>query len=166
MLELKGYQRRALDVLDAFFSAYDRLRLPGPAFEAEAQSGPGGVRAGYRPLRLDALKEVPYVCVRIPTGGGKTLVACHAAGIAARAFHADRPMILWLVPSTAILDQTRKALANPRHPYAEALRSALGEYELLDLEAALYAGRAKYEGGAVVLLATVQSFRIDRDLLD
>ncbi|MCL2001076.1 MAG: DEAD/DEAH box helicase family protein, partial [Planctomycetes bacterium] len=167
MLELKGYQRRTLEALDAFFSAYDRLRLPGPAFEDTAQSDSHGARASYRPLtRPASLAEVPYICVRIPTGGGKTLVACHATGIVARALHADFPTILWLVPSTAILDQTRRALANHRHPYASALRSALGDYELLDLEAALYAGRAKYEGGATVLLATVQSFRIDRALLD
>ena len=45
----------------------------------------------------------PYVCLRVPTGGGKTILAAHSIGVAAKEFlHTDTPMVLWLVPSTPI----------------------------------------------------------------
>jgi len=32
---------------------------------------------------VETLKGLPYVCVRVPTGGGKTVLAAHSIGIAA-----------------------------------------------------------------------------------
>jgi len=41
----------------------------------------------------------------------KTLLACHAAGLAMTDFmRAERAVVLWLVPSNTILDQTADAL--------------------------------------------------------
>ena len=69
----------------------------------------------------------PYVCLRVPTGGGKTVMAAHAVGVATKEFlQAANPMVLWLVPSTPILDQTISALKNPDHPYRAALAKDFG----------------------------------------
>lgn len=58
---------------------------------------------------------MPYVCLRVPTGGGKTLLACHTVRLAMREFmRADSAVVLWLVPSNTILDQTRDALTEER----------------------------------------------------
>ncbi len=71
--------------------------------------------------------QTPYVCIRIPTGGGKTIVAAHAVGVAAKEYlQTTNPMVLWLVPSTAILDQTLAALRNLNHPYRGALAAEFG----------------------------------------
>ena len=50
---------------------------------------------------------MPYCCVRLPTGGGKTLLGAHAVKVAAdRYVERERPLVLWLTPSETIAEQT------------------------------------------------------------
>lgn len=107
--------------------------------------------------------EIPYVCLRIPTGGGKTIMAAHAVGIASKEhLQAQNPMVLWLVPSTAILNQTLDALKNLEHPYREALSKDFGRnVSVMSLAEALSISRPDAEGGACVIVATLQSFRVE-----
>ena len=103
----------------------------------------------------------PYVCLRIPTGGGKTLMAAHAVGIAADSYlHVPNPMVLWLVPSTAIRTQTVSALKMIDHPYRAALASDFGhDISILTKDEALSMSRADAEGGACIIVSTIQAFR-------
>ncbi|MGV6838722.1 MAG: DEAD/DEAH box helicase [Planktomarina sp.] len=105
----------------------------------------------------------PYVCLRVPTGGGKTIMASHAVGIAAREFlHVSNPMVLWLVPSTPILEQTAQALKNQDHPYRAALAKDFGRnVSILTKSEALAMSRADAEGGACIIVSTIQAFRIE-----
>ena len=71
---------------------------------------------------------------------GKTLIAAHAVGvIAKRLGHQDRPLCLWVTPSTTIRDQTLRGLQDREHPYHAALREGLGggRSEVLTMEEAL-----------------------------
>lgn len=107
----------------------------------------------------------PYVCLRVPTGGGKTLLAAHSIGIAAREYlTASNPMVLWLVPSTAILDQTVDALKTEGHPYRAALGKDFNRnFTVMTKNEALAMSRADATGGAVVIVSTIQSFRREDD---
>jgi hypothetical protein len=118
MITLKDYQTRVLKTLGGFFRECSRLGNPADAFVA-AQEQQGRPPLPYLPVVAEGLaREMPYVCLRVPTGGGKTLLACHAAGLAITdLLQAERAVVLWLVPSNTILDQTAAALRNPRHPY-------------------------------------------------
>ncbi len=70
-------------------------------------------------------RDVPSVCLKIPTGGGKTLVGAHSLGQMFHKFHArNTGLALWVVPSEAIFTQTLRAFKNPRHPYRVALEKA------------------------------------------
>ena len=102
---------------------------------------------------------MPYVCLRVPTGGGKTLLACHAAGIAkGNLLRAEQAV----VPSQTILTQTADALRDPRHPYRRALETACaGPVEVLTIEEALSLSRGTVEGNTVVIVATIQAFRAE-----
>src|SRR3990167_6068478 len=105
---------------------------------------------------------MPYVFLRVPTGGGKTLLACHAAGLAmGELLHAERAVVLWLVPSNTILDQTADALRDPRHPYRRALELSCGAVEVVTIEEALCLSRAAVEGQTVVIVSTIQAFRVE-----
>ena len=108
-------------------------------------------------------EKIPYVCIRIPTGGGKTIVAAHAVGVAAKEYlQADNPMVLWLVPSTAILDQTLAALRDLKHPYRAALAADFGRnLSVLTVAEALALSRPDATGGACIIVATLQAFRVD-----
>ena len=65
------------------------------------------------------------------------------------------------MPSNTILDQTADALRDPRHPYRRALELACGAVEVVTIEEALRLSRATVEGQTVVIVATIQSFRVE-----
>ena len=67
-------------------------------------------------------KPIPHVCFKIPTGGGKTLLAVAILEQLER----RRGLILWITPTKAIYKQTWKALRNREHPYRQRLERASG----------------------------------------
>ncbi|MBI4633811.1 MAG: DEAD/DEAH box helicase family protein [Deltaproteobacteria bacterium] len=162
MITLKDYQIRVLDSLREFFRQCSKDGRPDAAFQNE-QIKNSRQPVPYLPVHAAGLLPgMPYVCLRVPTGGGKTLLACHTAGIAMdKLLHAERAVVLWLVPSNTILDQTADALRDPRHPYRRALELSCGAVEVLTIEEALHLSRATVEGQSVVIVATIQSFRVE-----
>ena len=70
----------------------------------------------------DVLPGVPNLCFKVPTGGGKTFLACSAVRPVFDALPFTKTKaVVWLVPSDAILTQTAKALKDPRHPYRQKI---------------------------------------------
>lgn len=129
-MDLKEYQERTLKRL-ALFLAQAQVEGPAKAFEATAQSDGNAVY--YRPILDDAkapvpsLEAVPYVCLRIPTGGGKTVLGAHIIKQATSTYlEREFPLVLWLVPSKQIKTQTLEAFRNPKHPYRKELDAAFG----------------------------------------
>lgn len=162
MLVLKDYQEWALDALREYFQECSKLDNADLAFCSVTQKNFGQV---IPPHPVKELPGLPYVCLRIPTGGGKTIVACHSIGVAARELvHTENPVVLWLVPSNAILEQTINALRDRNHPYRHALEATVGSVNILDLEAALYVKRTKLDGEATIILTTMQAFKVDDTL--
>lgn len=164
MIRLKEYQERVLKSLKDFLQRTVQDGIPDNAFQSVLREN------GWRdPLPYTFVEtegglhsSTPYVCLRVPTGGGKTLLACHASGIAQQELlHAERSVVLWLVPSNAILNQTAEALRDPRHPYRHALEQGCGPVEVLTIEEALRLSRATVDGQTVVIVATIQSFRVE-----
>ena len=69
--------------------------------------------------RKDGMERpVPNVCLKVPTGGGKTLLACAALErINTEYFKKQTGLVLWIMPSDAIYSQTWKRFANREDPY-------------------------------------------------
>ena len=81
----------------------------------------------------------PNVCFKVPTGGGKTLLA---AASVARVFSSylnrHTGLVLWVVPNDAIYRQTLKALGDRDHPYRQILNVAgAGRVKVLEKGAPL-----------------------------
>lgn len=78
--------------------------------------------------RHDGLnRSIPNICLKVPTGGGKTLLAtCALERIHTDYFKRQTGLVLWVVPSDAIYRQTWKQLANREHPYRQTLERASG----------------------------------------
>ena len=154
VFSLKNYQTETLAALRRFLEKTIELKDADTAFYAMTK------RAF---VQAPGLPGLPYVCLRIPTGGGKTIMAAHSIAIAADSFlHTPAPTVLWLVPSRAILDQTIASLQNREHPNRRALADRFGEnVRILSVADALYAKRADYDGGVVVIVATIQAFRVE-----
>ena len=153
MLQLREYQERSLNCLARYLNAAV-TQGPKTPFVLETDRP-------YRPVaRLD---DLPYVCLRVPTGGGKTLMACHALGIVAREYlQAERALCLWLVPSNAILEQTLDALRDRSHPYRQAIDMFFaGQVEVMGLGDALYLRRGLLDGATVIIVSTLAALRVE-----
>ncbi|MBG9813635.1 hypothetical protein ABD68_19260 [Bacillus endophyticus] len=159
MLPLKDYQDRALEKLSDFLKLCIRYKRPDTAF-SEVTKEIHGIELPYR--EITQLSGLPYVCLRIPTGGGKTLVASHSISIVNEEFlHIENSTVLWLVPSNAIRIQTLKALRDKDHPYRQALEATLGDVNVLDITEALSVKKASLNNETTIIVSTMQSFRID-----
>ena len=159
MLLLKEYQSRALEALKDYFSACKKCGSTDTAFY-ETTGKWIGTKLPYN--NIVQMAGLPYVCIRIPTGGGKTLVACHAVGIAQKELlGADKSVILWLVPSNTIKEQTINALKDNNHPYRQAVEKSIGQVEVMDIQQALYLKKAIFLGQNVIIVSTMQAFRVE-----
>jgi len=155
MLTLKKYQEDALATLTQFLID-TRSKPIAEAFHAILTSQKRTQE--YQPL----FGEVPCVCLRVPTGGGKTIMAAHAVALAGKAvLDSDAPVALWLTPSDTIRTQTLEALSNARHPYRQALAQHFGDRVLVcDLESLQTISAHDVGKAAIIVVATIQSFNI------
>ena len=72
-------------------------------------------------------RNIPSVCLKVPTGGGKTLLATACLErIQTDYLRRQNGFVLWVVPSDAIYKQTWKQLADREHPYRQMLERASG----------------------------------------
>lgn len=114
--------------------------------------------------RHDGLgRPVPNVCLKVPTGGGKTLLACAALErIQIEYFKQQTGLVLWIVPSEAIYAQTWKRFANREDPYRQMLeRASGGRVKLLEKEDAF--SRQDVEQHLCVMLLMLQAGAVKRD---
>ena len=152
-MELKDYQVAALDAFgrwrDALAEAQhkaetviatlegighdvpdDVRNYPKSAWQRLAQSGGVAETAGEYVSRTDdAGRPIPHVCFKVPTGGGKTLLAAAAL----ERLNRQTGLTLWMTPTRAIYEQTKAALRNREHPYRDMLeKAAAGGVKLLE----------------------------------
>lgn len=164
---LKPYQREALDTYEDFLQTYRSAAEQSPAaghasrtaFEA-ATLARFGFRVPYHAPPALADADVPVVCLRIPTGGGKTLIGGHAIGRVKRALlPSAHSLTIWLVPTDAIRVQTLRALRTPGSLLHDELRLLLGEVAVLDIDEALSVSPSVLDSHDTILVATMQAFK-------
>ena len=72
---------------------------------------------------------IPHVCLKVPTGGGKTLLGVAALERVKR----SAGFVLWIVPTRAIYEQTIATFRAREHPYRQMLeRISGGKVKLLE----------------------------------
>lgn len=158
-LQLKNYQEKTLETLEAYFEKVAEIGDAKKAFVDTVYERYDEVR-NY--AEVPGLTGLPYVCLRLPTGGGKTLLACHTIPISNNTLLREpHSVVLWLVPSNAIREQTLNALKDRSHPYRQALEAKLGEVTVCEVAEALYVKRATLDGSTTVIVSTLQTFRVD-----
>jgi len=131
-MELKNYQKRALSETRIFLEALaaeqarDNRHSSADAWEEVKKrfSLPGI----YREHKNGLGRDVPTICIKVPTGGGKTLLATQFLGLVHQTILKRRNgagLVLWVVPSDQIYKDTLKALRDRRHFYRESLEFAV-----------------------------------------
>lgn len=190
-MELKPYQERVLETFDLYLEELVRCRAkadeargvlavnPGveleiPNFPEKAWNAlrnqnalPRDRRSHQYNSRRDGIGgDLPSVCLKIPTGGGKTLLGAHCLSrIMGTYIGSNTGIVLWITPNEAIYSQTKKALTDREYPVRQILdRAAAGRVKILEKEDPLNALDASSH--LCVLLLMLQSAnRMTRETL-
>lgn len=121
-MELNSYQTQVINDLNDYLS---ELNQYGSHKLEQAFSNYWAKKGVPNQQYVEKITNTPHVCVKVPTAGGKTFIAVNALQsiYSAVEFHGEiQPRFtVWLVPSTAILEQTIRNLRNPDHPYRQKL---------------------------------------------
>jgi type III restriction enzyme len=160
-MQLKQYQQQALDALKQFLEKTRESNNAETSFkEVTNKLALGRYKSNYR--GLSGLEKVPYACIRIPTGGGKTVLGAYAVKVAGVSYlERDYPVALWLVPSNTIRSQTVEALKNANHPYRQALDDAFsGRVRVFDISDFENIRPTDLADNACVIVGTIQTLRV------
>lgn len=122
-MEMKKYQKQVIADLTRYLELLNETQDYRAAFSFFWQEKSAPSLGHYQ----DIMSGVPNLCFKVPTGGGKTFLACNAIKPIFDAMpHTKTKVVVWLVPSDAILTQTVKALQDTSHPYRQKIDVAFG----------------------------------------
>ncbi len=130
-MELKPYQLQVIKDLSLFLEHIQETKDVKEAFYNFWAKHPKTPLFPFAGTAIEPYKNnvprVPHICVKVPTAGGKTFIACNAIKTIFDAFAYDKPKaVVWLVPSITILDQTIKNLKDTSHPYRQKINAHFG----------------------------------------
>src|SRR5256885_2570206 len=127
-MKLKEYQERALKDVKVFL---EQLAVWRPqAFQrgqwlfdfAEKAWEEAGVGRTYLKKKDGLKRPLPVFCLKIPTGGGKTVLAVKTIDLAQSIYlQRQSGLVVWIVPTLQIYRQTLMALKDRDHPYRQHL---------------------------------------------
>ncbi len=175
-MELKSYQQRALDELGRYLVALREhqgkaaqvaaLNL-GISYDWEREAWRATVRGAPYTSHLSGHGQpVPTVCFKIPTGGGKTLLATRSIdAINTQYRHSPLGFVLWVVPTRQIYRQTLAALRNRAHPYRQSLDLASGGRTVILEKATPFSAQTVDSSLAIMLLMLPAANRKDKATL-
>lgn len=141
MMQLKEYQQETLKAVRIYLETLAELRAkdvkaraidPELSIDWPAKTWEK-VKGDSYYLRRNGLRQpLPSFCLKIPTGGGKTLLATKIIDLVNTHFRrSNRGLVLWIVPTTQIYRQTLAALRDRDHPYRQTLDNASGARTLV-----------------------------------
>lgn len=143
-MELRNYQKRIVTDLSSFLA---KLRIERATVEKLASIEPdvakdidfprrawesSGRTRVYKSSASGMETQIPTTCIKVPTGGGKTLLACHSIELVNRLYLQQQGgLVLWIVPTSKIYEDTLKNLRDRNHPYREVLDIASANQTLI-----------------------------------
>lgn len=140
-MELKSYQKQVIQDLSNYFAYLQKDKEADKAFNNYWRDKVGQYNSisgeGMRPYQQN-VPDAVHLCIKVPTAGGKTFIACNAIKTIFDAMPENKTRaVVWLVPWSNLLDQTVKNLSDPDHPYCQKLNALFNNricvYEKKDL---------------------------------
>lgn len=166
-MELKSYQKKVIKDFSDYLELLTKTHNNSQAYKILWNNkgvpiGDNGIKP-YTPI----ISGVPHICFKVPTGGGKTFLACNAIKTFYSYVDKNKPkVVVWLVPSDPIKEQTFKNLTNPNHPYRQKINSDFNySVEVLSKEQALMGQGFQPDtviGQLTILVLSYDSFKRGR----
>lgn len=155
-MELKKYQIKTLEKIKLYLSKIERLG-PEDAF----------ISVKHGEYKDEFFGEgVPFICIKIPTGGGKTLVGCNAVNEIMDTFLKEkmgRGIVMWFVPSEAIKSQTLKKFKDRRDIHRKTLDEFFdNDVKIFSNEEALNIRKEEIENNVCIIVSSLDAFRKEK----
>ena len=152
-MELKKYQERVLEELETYLINTNKFG-PKHAFISTTE----------RPYGEEYFGEVPFVCIKVPTGGGKTLIATQAVkSILEKSLQKDKGIVLWFTPSEAIKSQTLSKLKDKQDFHRQILDNYFNnKVVILSNEEALRIKNHDVKNNICIIIASLDAFRKEK----
>lgn len=175
-MELREFQRDALRQVEGYLLALAKFRelsekvvaVAGPeaALDFPAKAWGEVLETPHKSRKDGRGAHMPSFCLKIPTGGGKTLLAVKAIDLACSAYRRKQTgLVLWIVPTNQIYRQTLQSLRDRDHPYRQHLDVASGGRTLIIEKGEKFTPLDISENLVVLLLMLQSSNRQSRETL-
>ena len=174
-MELKEYQKKALGLVKKYLEILAELKakdelartldtdlgidFPYKAWEKISNS--------YYFSKKNGLGEpLPNFYLKIPTGGGKTILACHTIDLINRIYlRRNTGIVLWTVPTTQIYRQTIASLKNREHPYRQVLDIASSGRTVILEKSDRFSIQDIEQNLVIMMLMLPSANRLNKDVL-
>lgn len=135
-MELKEYQKRVLKQVKLYLESLAEFKAknekaieidPDLSINFPLKAWEKVIGTTYYSKKNGIGEALPDFYLKIPTGGGKTFLACHTIDLINRIYLKKQTgIVLWIVPTTQIYRQTLANLRNREHPYRQVLDISSG----------------------------------------
>lgn len=99
-MELKTYQKKVIADLTRYLELLNETKSDAAAFRLFWQEKSAPTLGLYQ----NVIPGVPNLCFKVPTGGGKTFIACNAVRPIFDALPVTKTKaVVWLVPSLSLI---------------------------------------------------------------
>lgn len=157
-MELKKYQTKTLDKINLYLSETNKFG-PKHAF----------ISIQDNLYKEDFFgKEIPFICIKIPTGGGKTLVGCSSINSIYNIYlreKMEKGIVIWFVPSEAIKTQTLNKFKNRNDIHRKILDDYFdNNVKIFSNEEALRIRKEDVEDNICIIISSLEAFRKEKTL--
>ena len=159
MVTLKKYQQKTIDILKNYLKELEIFNgNPKRAFISSTETED----------KYNDYFDIPNICIKIPTGGGKTLVGCHSVAeimFSILKHKMDRGIVMWFVPSEAIKSQTLKKFKDRNDWHRKVLDEAFdNNVRIFSNEEALRIRKEDVEDNVCIIISSLEAFRKEKTL--
>lgn len=163
---LKDYQTDVAEALKNFYTEAEKQKSAVEKLDESLRKSISYVDAVYNKLNFSSFADrpkngldayYPRFCLKIPTGGGKTLLAIEAIREYQNLFAKKRTgLVVWITHRETIYRQTIEKLKDKNHIYRQWLDQCSGNKTII-LEKGQPLRRQDTENNLVVLMLMIQS---------